>query len=144
MLQTTPARVARPIAPAAADEAIPDEDLGWEPLDLPRAVRSRRTFRIPVILIAAATAVGAYLGGAALLRLPLAHAEDARAIFAAVLGETLEDLESLSDAAGEIVALRDELAAATDGSYKKAWDDTLGKSGTPAPELDASKLNNCA
>ncbi|GID25885.1 glutamate ABC transporter substrate-binding protein [Paractinoplanes brasiliensis] len=35
-------------------------------------------------------------------------------------------------------------AAATDGSYKKAWDDTLGKSGTPAPELDASKLSNCA
>ncbi|GAB2623690.1 glutamate-binding protein [Paractinoplanes abujensis] len=35
-------------------------------------------------------------------------------------------------------------AAATDGSYKKAWDDTLGKSGTAAPELDASKLSNCA
>jgi glutamate transport system substrate-binding protein len=35
-------------------------------------------------------------------------------------------------------------AAATDGSYKKAWDDTLGKSGTAAPELDASKLTNCA
>ncbi|HEX5204518.1 glutamate ABC transporter substrate-binding protein [Paractinoplanes rhizophilus] len=35
-------------------------------------------------------------------------------------------------------------AAATDGSYKKAWDDTLGKSGTPAPELDTSKLTNCS
>ena len=34
--------------------------------------------------------------------------------------------------------------AATDGSYKKAWDDTLGKSGTAAPELDTSKLTNCA
>jgi glutamate transport system substrate-binding protein len=34
--------------------------------------------------------------------------------------------------------------AATDGSYKKAWDDTLGKSGKPAPELDTSKLTNCA
>jgi glutamate transport system substrate-binding protein len=34
--------------------------------------------------------------------------------------------------------------AATDGSYKKAWDDTLGKSGKPAPELDVSKLTNCA
>jgi glutamate transport system substrate-binding protein len=33
--------------------------------------------------------------------------------------------------------------AATDGSYKKAWDDTLGKSGTAAPELDTSKLTNC-
>jgi glutamate transport system substrate-binding protein len=32
----------------------------------------------------------------------------------------------------------------TDGSYKKAWDDTLGKSGKPAPELDATKLTNCA
>jgi len=35
-------------------------------------------------------------------------------------------------------------ASVTDGSYKKAWDDTLGKSGKPAPELDVSKLTNCA
>jgi glutamate transport system substrate-binding protein len=35
-------------------------------------------------------------------------------------------------------------AAAADGSYKKAWDDTLGKSGKAAPELDASKLSNCS
>jgi glutamate transport system substrate-binding protein len=35
-------------------------------------------------------------------------------------------------------------AAAADGSYKKAWDDTLGKSGKPAPELDVSALTNCA
>jgi glutamate transport system substrate-binding protein len=34
--------------------------------------------------------------------------------------------------------------AATDGSYKAAWDSTLGKSGQKAPELDASKLTNCA
>jgi len=34
--------------------------------------------------------------------------------------------------------------AASDGSYKKAWDDTLGKSGTAAPTLDVSKLTNCA
>ena len=32
----------------------------------------------------------------------------------------------------------------TDGSYKKAWDDTLGKSGKPAPTLDVTKLANCA
>jgi glutamate transport system substrate-binding protein len=35
-------------------------------------------------------------------------------------------------------------ASATDGSYKKAWDDTLGKSGKPAPQLDVSKLTNCS
>lgn len=35
-------------------------------------------------------------------------------------------------------------AAATDGSYKKAWDDTLGKSGKAAPELDVTKLTNCS
>jgi len=35
-------------------------------------------------------------------------------------------------------------AAAADGSYKKAWDDTLGKSGKAAPELDATKLTNCS
>jgi glutamate transport system substrate-binding protein len=34
--------------------------------------------------------------------------------------------------------------AATDGSYKKAWNDTLGKSGTAAPELDVAKLTNCS
>ena len=35
-------------------------------------------------------------------------------------------------------------AAAADGSYKKAWDDTLGKSGKAAPTLDTSKLTNCS
>jgi glutamate transport system substrate-binding protein len=35
-------------------------------------------------------------------------------------------------------------AAAADGSYKAAWDTTLGKSGTAAPALDVSKLTNCS
>lgn len=35
-------------------------------------------------------------------------------------------------------------AAANDGTYKAAWDSTLGQSGKPAPTLDASKLTNCA
>ncbi|GAA2473654.1 glutamate ABC transporter substrate-binding protein [Winogradskya humida] len=35
-------------------------------------------------------------------------------------------------------------ASATDGSYTAAWNNTLGKSGTPAPELDVTKLTNCA
>jgi glutamate transport system substrate-binding protein len=35
-------------------------------------------------------------------------------------------------------------AAAGDGSYKAAWDTTLGKSGTAAPTLDTSKLTNCS
>ncbi|WFE60637.1 glutamate ABC transporter substrate-binding protein [Micromonospora sp. WMMD712] len=34
-------------------------------------------------------------------------------------------------------------AAASDGSYKAAWDSTLGKSGKAAPELDTTKLTNC-
>ncbi|MEV6811875.1 glutamate ABC transporter substrate-binding protein [Micromonospora sp. NPDC051296] len=34
-------------------------------------------------------------------------------------------------------------AAASDGSYKAAWDTTLGASGTPAPELDSTKLTHC-
>jgi glutamate transport system substrate-binding protein len=33
--------------------------------------------------------------------------------------------------------------AAGDGSYKNAWDLTLGKSGKAAPTLDTSKLTNC-
>ncbi|OJF10899.1 glutamate ABC transporter substrate-binding protein [Couchioplanes caeruleus] len=35
-------------------------------------------------------------------------------------------------------------AAATDGSYKAAWDSTLGKSGQAAPQLDVTKLTNCS
>jgi glutamate transport system substrate-binding protein len=34
--------------------------------------------------------------------------------------------------------------AASDGSYKAAWDATLGKSGKAAPTLDVTKLTNCA
>jgi glutamate transport system substrate-binding protein len=34
-------------------------------------------------------------------------------------------------------------AAASDGSYKAAWDKTLGSSGKAAPELDTTKLTNC-
>jgi glutamate transport system substrate-binding protein len=33
--------------------------------------------------------------------------------------------------------------SATDGSYKAAWDSTLGKSGQAAPELDVAALSNC-
>jgi glutamate transport system substrate-binding protein len=35
-------------------------------------------------------------------------------------------------------------AAAADGSYKAAWDNTLGKSGQAAPTLDVAKLTNCS
>jgi glutamate transport system substrate-binding protein len=35
-------------------------------------------------------------------------------------------------------------AAAADGSYKAAWDSTLGASGKAAPTLDATKLTNCS
>jgi glutamate transport system substrate-binding protein len=34
--------------------------------------------------------------------------------------------------------------AAGDGSYKKAWDNSLGKSGKSAPDLDITKLANCS
>jgi glutamate transport system substrate-binding protein len=34
-------------------------------------------------------------------------------------------------------------ASAADGSYKAAWDSTLGKSGKAAPELDVATLTNC-
>jgi glutamate transport system substrate-binding protein len=34
-------------------------------------------------------------------------------------------------------------ASAADGSYKAAWDSTLGKSGKAAPELDVAALTNC-
>jgi glutamate transport system substrate-binding protein len=35
-------------------------------------------------------------------------------------------------------------AAAADGSYKAAWDNSLGKSGQAAPTLDVAKLTNCS
>ncbi|NJP33101.1 glutamate ABC transporter substrate-binding protein [Micromonospora thermarum] len=34
-------------------------------------------------------------------------------------------------------------AAARDGSYKAAWDATLGKGGKPVPTLDTSKMTHC-
>jgi glutamate transport system substrate-binding protein len=34
-------------------------------------------------------------------------------------------------------------ASAGDGRYKKAWDDTLGKSGKSLPTLDVAKFTNC-
>jgi len=34
--------------------------------------------------------------------------------------------------------------SASDGSYKAAWDKTIGKTGIAAPTLDVSKLTNCA
>jgi glutamate transport system substrate-binding protein len=35
-------------------------------------------------------------------------------------------------------------AAAADGSYKAAWDNSLGKSGQAAPTLDVAKLTHCS
>jgi glutamate transport system substrate-binding protein len=35
-------------------------------------------------------------------------------------------------------------ASVADGSYKAAWDSTLGKSGTAAPTLDVAQLTNCS
>ncbi|PZF88301.1 glutamate ABC transporter substrate-binding protein [Micromonospora deserti] len=35
-------------------------------------------------------------------------------------------------------------AAARDGSYKAAWDATLGKSGNSVPTLDTSKMSHCS
>jgi hypothetical protein len=76
LLETTPARVAAPPPPTEADEPIPDEDLEWVPRELPRAVRSRRNFRIPVVVIALALAAFAYAGIQASLGLPRAWAEE--------------------------------------------------------------------
>jgi hypothetical protein len=103
MLQTTPARVAAPIAPAC-DEELPDEDLAWVPGDLPRAVRSRRTYRIPVILLAAAAAVGLYAGAGLILQLPVAYAEDARASYRSALTATLEVVPEFREAAAGLVS----------------------------------------
>ncbi len=89
MLETTPARVGAPSAPSSVDEPIPDEDLAWEPGALPRAVRSRRTFRFSVILAVLALGAGAYLGIQFVLELPQAQAEVRRADYREAL-ETVE------------------------------------------------------
>jgi len=104
MLETTPARVAVPNAPSAVEEPIPDEDLGWTPLDLPRAIRSRRTYRIPVILIALAVAAGAYFAAQFALRLPLAHAEGQREAYAEALSTALDEMPDLRAAAAGLTA----------------------------------------
>jgi len=112
MLETTPARVGAPAAPAFIDEPIPDEDLGWEPGALPRAVRSRRTFRFSVILAALALGTGAYFGIQFALALPQAQAEVRRADYREVLESVEQALPDLRVAAAAITdpATTDELA----------------------------------
>ncbi|MBU1866385.1 MAG: hypothetical protein KKE89_08205 [Actinobacteria bacterium] len=102
MLETTPARVAAPNPPSAVDEAIPDEDIGWEPLALPRAIRSHRTYRIPVILISLVAAAGAYFAAQFALRLPLAHADEQRGASTRVLQTTLDAMPDLRAAAAAV------------------------------------------
>jgi len=103
MLETIPARVGAPTAPSSADEPIPDEDLGWEPEALPRAVRSRRTFRFSVILGALGLGIGSYVGIQFVLEQPQAQAEVRRADYRQVL-ETVEhalpDLRAAASAPG--------------------------------------------
>lgn len=60
MLEAAPATVPEPGRPLATDDPIPDDDVEWEPRPLARAVRSRRTFRISVVLMAISLGVGAY------------------------------------------------------------------------------------
>lgn len=102
MLETTPARVSAPAAATRPDEQIPDEDLGWTPADLPRAVRSSRTFRIPVIVIAVAAAAALYAGAWFALRLPAAQADAQRTAYAAALEEAGGALPGLSEAAAAV------------------------------------------
>jgi len=99
MLETTPARAASPAVPATIAEPLPDEDLGWTPLDLPRAVRSRRTYRIPVIVISLAAAVGVYFAAQFALRLPQAQAEGRRVASSDTLDAAANALPDLHDAA---------------------------------------------
>jgi len=114
MLETTPAKVAGPNAASTVDELIPDEDLDWVPLDLPRAVRSRRTYRIPVILIAVVVAAGAYFAAQFALRLTLAHADEQREAYAEVLQTAIDAIPGLQAAAS---AVTDHAAGDSFGSH---------------------------
>jgi hypothetical protein len=113
MLETTPARVGAPAAPSFVDEPIPDEDLGWEPGALPRAVRSRRTFRFSVILAVLALGTGAYFGIQFVLELPQAQAETRRADYRQALETVEQALPDLRIAAAAITdpGPTDDLAA---------------------------------
>lgn len=102
MLETAPARVAAPMGRPVVDEPIPDESVGWKPLDLPRAVRSRRTYRIPVIVLALLAAAALYYAGQYALRLPVAHAEEQRDTYASILQTAADAIPGLQSAAAAI------------------------------------------
>ncbi|HAX81935.1 MAG TPA: hypothetical protein DCY40_05150 [Actinobacteria bacterium] len=61
MLETTPATVARPQAPAEMAEPVPDIDFDWRPRPLDATVGARRSFRWSILVAAAV------LGGVALV-----------------------------------------------------------------------------
>ncbi len=91
-LETTPATVPRARDSHAPDEALPDEDLGWEPRPLESGARSSRTFRWSVILMALTLGVGAVFLVQIALGIPERRAETRRAEYQA----SLQDLATVT------------------------------------------------
>jgi hypothetical protein len=86
-LETTPATVPQARASQPASEALPDEDLDWEPRPLESRAKSSRTFRWTVILMALTLGVGAVFLVQIGLGIPERRAETRRVEYRTALEE---------------------------------------------------------
>jgi hypothetical protein len=98
MLETTPATVARPVAPGEAAEPIPDIDFDWRPHPLDRTVSSRRTYRFPIVVGAVVAAVAILVAARFLVQVPADRATALQAEYVTALSEFGQALDSLDRA----------------------------------------------
>ena len=108
MLETTPATVARPLAPGQAAEPIPDLDFDWRPHPLDRTVTSHRTYRWSIVVGAVVIGVGILVGARLLLAMPAHKASVRHDEYVAVTAAFAAALDRLDGAA----TVTDPLAAA--------------------------------
>lgn len=98
MLETTPAAAARPQPPAEAQEPIPDIDFDWQPRPLDRTVVGRRSFRWPILAVAATLGVLALVAVQVLVTIPQARADGRRVEYRAALNEFEPALRAIAEA----------------------------------------------
>jgi len=109
MLETTPATVARPVAPGQPSEPIPDLDFDWRPHPLARTVTARRTYRWPIVVGAAAVGAAVLVAASYLLAIPPHRASLRQAEYITVINEFSVSVDLLDQAP---TAADPEIAAA--------------------------------
>lgn len=120
MLETTPAKVARPVRRATGEDEISELDFDWRPQPLERVIASGRSFRWPIIgaaLVLAAVAILAVRGLGTISESQAAERLAAYSDQVALFSTAVDDLESALpdidvDSALAFSVATDELRAA--------------------------------